>query len=131
MNININTETERKELEKYALATFKQTARNSIQEHFQNSVRYSPDIPGKTIKLEGPGTLEINETLAKFFDDPKTLQRMDKFFNENFDRIMEETMTKALQHHCNRLIFSRTRNKAKETKIKDDVLFIENTDKKL
>lgn len=114
--INVDTREEQKEMERKALAAFRQSATSSISNHFANRSHYS-DLDKKVIKVKGPGTFEIEERIDKFFGDPKTIQQMDNFFDENFTRIMEETMTKALQHHCNRLVFSRARNKAKEPKV--------------
>lgn len=110
---DIDTSAHMRELKDLALNLFKEASLKNIKKHFGATSYYS-QTQKKNVTVEGPGTLQINKTLEEFFDDPKTTAQMDKFFNENFERIMEQTMTNALQHNCNRLMFSRVRNKAKE-----------------
>lgn len=49
----------------------------------------------------------IRDFLEKKFDDPKTQNKMEEFFERNFDRIMEEAMQKALQHKANGFVFGK------------------------
>lgn len=61
------------------------------------------------IRVTGPGTDLLEQKLTEIFDNPKTQERMEKFFNENFGAIMEKCMTKAIQHQCNKKFFKDAR----------------------
>lgn len=67
----------------------------------------------------GAGLLLIREFLEKKFDDPKTVEAMDKFWEHNFERILEAAMEKALTHKLNDAAFHKAEEPKTAEKITD------------
>lgn len=59
----------------------------------------------------GPGTLELEKFLDDKFGSPEFQAQMEKFFNENFNKIFQYCMTKAIQHYCNKKAFEMMKEK--------------------
>ena len=83
---------------------FRSSCSNQIDAFFGEITRYEGSTPRK---IPGAGLLMIRDFLEKKFDDPKTQNKMEEFFERNFDRIMEEAMQKALQHKANGFVFGK------------------------
>ena len=83
---------------------FRSSCSNQIDAFFGEITRYECNT---LKKIPGAGLLMIRDFLKKKFDDPKTQERMEAYFNNNFERIMEEAMQKALQHKANGFVFGK------------------------
>ena len=59
--------------------------------------------------MTGPGYLEIEAMLDKLFGSEKMKEKMQKFFDENYDRIFAETMEEAMKHGIRKEIFDDAR----------------------
>jgi len=59
-------------------------------------------------KEKGLGLQQIDEAIANRFMDPRFQAHLDKFFDENWEKIYKECMTRALQHKANGVAFNRT-----------------------
>lgn len=66
--------------------------------------------------IPGAGRLLIQDWLEKKFDDPATIEMMEKFFNENFERLMTAAIEKAVQHKANGMVFGKMKKKDQEDK---------------
>lgn len=86
---------------------FKNSTSREIESFFNSKTTYPNGLNGKAVKVEGPGLLLINEFLEKKFDDPATQAWMESYFNKNFERIMEESMRKALEHRAKGFAFNK------------------------
>lgn len=83
-------------------------AKELIDAHFHPGIK----IGGNYQRQPGPGTQQIEDFIVgRFIDDEGMNRYMEKFFNENFDRILEECMTAAIQHQCNRFAFQKANEK--------------------
>lgn len=97
-----------KNAEEQLVNEFKRTTVSQINAFFSELENYREGVLKKNT---GAGLLMIRDFLEKKFDDPKTQEHMTKYFDANFDRIMEEAMQKALEHKAKAFVF----NKAKES----------------
>lgn len=97
-----------KEAEERIKKEFKQATAAQIEAFFSEKQRWGDK---GVEKVSGAGLLLIRDFLEKKFDDPKTLEKMQKYFDDNFDRIMEECMQKALQHKANAFVFQKAKDK--------------------
>lgn len=109
-SFNINTDKITLEIEgelrKEFIARMKSTAMNAIEKHFEDR-RVHTGVNEFT-HIRGPGTIEIDDfIIKKYIDEAGMKAYMERFFNENYQRIMDECMTKAIAHHCNRLAFAK------------------------
>lgn len=98
---------------KQAEANLHQTFRQAIDaeiRHFCNENKHH--TPSGLKVMTGAGLLLIREWLEKKFDDPELQNRMDTYFNANFDRIMEAAMQTALEHKAKAFVFSKAATKA-------------------
>lgn len=102
--IRFSPEETLKEAESQMQKAFRQTCNHEINTFFSENERY---IGRELQKNPGAGLLLIRDFLEKKFDNPKTLERMEAYFDNNFDRIMEEAMQKALQHKANGFVFGK------------------------
>lgn len=58
-------------------------------------------------KEVGIGLKHIDDGIADRFLDPRFQAHLDKFFDENWEQIYKECMTRALQHKANGVAFNR------------------------
>ena len=77
-------------------------ASDMVTKHFS---KYNMHTQGGVIKMTGPGYLEIEAMLDKLFGSEKMKEKMQKFFDENYDRIFAETMEEAMKHGIRKEIF--------------------------
>ena len=93
------------------------TSADMVNKHFS---KYNMYTQGGVKKMIGPGYLEIEDMLDKLFGSEKMKEKMQKFFDENYDRIFAETMEEAMKHGIRKEIFVDARTiageKAKEAK---------------
>jgi hypothetical protein len=72
----------------------------------ERSVRNFFDVnPYATVK--GDGLKEIEELIANRFLEPQSQQAVAAYFEDNWKRVFEECMTKALQHKANAIVFAK------------------------
>ena len=64
---------------------------------------------GKIVRVNAPGRQEIVEIMEKKFIDDNFKKNAEKFFEDNWKRIFEECMTKAIQHKANAIAFAKTK----------------------
>lgn len=107
-NFKFDTQALIKDAEEQILKAFKNATDREIKGFFSENEYYRE---GKLITISGAGLLLIREFLQKKFDDPNTQDRMEKFFEANFDRLMEEAMQKAIQHKANAFVFAKVKEK--------------------
>ena len=79
-------------------------AEDNLKKTFRRNVDKQID---SFFHTSGAGSLLIHEWLEKKFDDPKTLEQMEKYFTANFDRIMEGAMQKAMEHQAKKFAFTK------------------------
>lgn len=96
--------TDRIKVEFTALAH--RSASELVSSHF--SKRKVTTANGTTT-VTGPGYLELEEMLDKLFGSEKMRERMQKYFDDNFDRIFAATMDEAISHGIRKEIFSDAR----------------------
>lgn len=98
---------------------------NELKKNFETACRYeirkfcedNRELHnGKITNVPGAGLLLIRDFLEKKFDDPKTQEWMEKFYNDNFDRIMGQAMEKALLHRANAFAFHKAKDVVIEPK---------------
>ena len=119
--INEMTESLRKPITERIKAEFTtlahRTASDMVTKHFS---KYNIRTQGGVKKVTGPGYLEIEDMLDKLFGSEKMKEKMQKFFDENYDRIFAETMEEAMKHGIRKEIFVDARTiageKAREAK---------------
>lgn len=110
VNLSIDTAPILKEVEAQMVASFKMVATREVRSFFDEQMSWGGG-PDKFVRSTGAGLLLIREFLEKKFDDPATLQHMHNYFDNNFERIMEEAMQKAIQHKANAFVFQKTKDK--------------------
>lgn len=94
---------------------FTVTATSEIRKYFDIARCQDPKDRNKIVTIKGPGVEMIDDWLAeKFVEDGETYARLKKYFDENFDRIFNECMEKAIQHRCNAIAFKLTAEKMEE-----------------
>lgn len=93
-----------KDAEEQMLKTFKHRTNAEIDAFFSENQTYHGR---ELVKNPGAGLLLIRDFLEKKFDDPKTQARMETYFENNFERLMDEAMQKALQHKANGFVFGK------------------------
>jgi hypothetical protein len=91
-----------------------QTAtRNQIRKFFDENKTYtrnpSTGIYGCHIE-KGDGLKQIEDFITEKFCSYEFRQRAEKFANENWERIFEECLTKALQHKANAIAFANAKD---------------------
>jgi superfamily II DNA or RNA helicase len=112
LNIGFDAADLQKQFEEELLQEFKRTAAQQIGRFFRTDRQYVPSAGGKAlVTTKGAGVLLIEEFLQKKWDDPNTQERMQRYFDNNFDRIMEESMQKAIQHKTNAMAFAKTKER--------------------
>lgn len=107
--INFDPAQTMKEAEARLAKEFENTIKNEISAFCDETSRYNGN---KIVKTPGAGLLLIRDFLEKKFDDPKTQEMMQKFFDDNFERIMAETLEKAIQHKVNAHMFGAVKKSA-------------------
>ena len=94
---------------------FADTTASEIRKYFGIVRCQDPKDRNKIITIKGPGVEMIEDWLAeKFIEDSESYERLKKCFDENFDRIFNECMEKAIQHHCNKAAFRLTAEKGSQ-----------------
>ena len=94
---------------------FAATATAEIRKYFGIARYQDPKDRNKIITTKGPGIEMIDDWLAeKFIKDSESYERLRKCFDENFDRIFNECMEKAIRHRCNAIAFKLTAEKMEE-----------------
>lgn len=84
-------------------AEFEQAAKNTIdavvRQHFSDGRYGTP---------KGAGYLEIEKFVDDIFGTEQMQEKMKKIFDEKFESILTESLTKAIQHKTNREAFRRS-----------------------
>lgn len=117
--LTLNLEEIASSIKEKAEALFKTefavTATSEIRKYFGISRSQDPRDRNKIITIKGPGVEMIEDWLTeKFIKDSENYLRLEKYFDENFDRIFDECMERAIQHRCNAIAFKRTAEKMEE-----------------
>lgn len=74
---------------------FADTTTSEIRKYFRIVRCQDPKDRNKIITIKGPGVEMIEDWLVeKFIKDSENQTRMQKYFDENFDRIFNECMEK-------------------------------------
>lgn len=115
-NISFDPSSIIKDAEKRMMNEFQQATEKQIRAFCSSDTVWKGN---ERVEIPGAGLLLIREFLEKKFDDPKTQERLGKFFEENFDRIMGEVMEKAIQHKVNAFVFARTKQEATPEKMEE------------
>ena len=115
----INVEEISLEISEKAKALFKNeyiaAATSQIRKYFSVERFIDPKDHTKLVYIKGPGIEMIDDWLVeKFIKDSETQARLQKYFDEHFDRIFSECMEKAIQHRCNATAFKLTAEKMEE-----------------
>ena len=115
----IDVEEISKEITERAKALFKNeymvAVTSQIRKYFSVERFPDPKDRSKLIHIKGPGIEMIDDWLAeKFIKDSETQTRLQKYFDEHFDRIFSECVEKAIQHRCNATVFKLTAEKMEE-----------------
>ena len=96
------------------------TASNIIAKFFWKSVVATPS--GATVVQNGPGYEELEKKLDEIYGSVNFQKKMEKYFEENFDRIFSEIMEKSIKHGIRKKLFNDGRTmasvKAKEHNVK-------------
>lgn len=116
LNINFDPTQVLKEAEAKLAKEFENTIKNEISAFCDERSRY---VGNEIVKTPGAGLLLIRDFLEKKFDDPKTQEMMQKFFEANFERIMTETLEKAIQHRVNAHTFAEVKKTATPARVED------------
>lgn len=94
---------------------FADTTTSEIRKYFGIVRCQDPRDRNKIITIKGPGVEMIEDWLAeKFIEDSESYERLKKCFDENFDRIFNECMEKAIQRRCNKAAFRLTAEKGSQ-----------------
>lgn len=107
--INFDPTQVMKEAETRLAKEFENTIKNEISAFCDETSQWNGN---KLNKTPGAGLLLIRDFLEKKFDDPKTQEMMQKFFDDNYDRIMNDTLEKAIQHRVNAHTFAAVKKTA-------------------
>lgn len=94
-------------------AAYKYSGLQLIEKFFENRTvsRYDAATGIKvTETIQGDGVKEIEHFITKKFCDPLFQERIDTYFEENWERIFEECMVKALTHKANGVAFNRMKD---------------------
>lgn len=81
----------------------KDTAERICRAHFSDGRYGAP---------KGPGYIELEGYLDKMFGTEAMKAKMNKIFEEKFESILTESMTKAIQHRANRQVFAQVDEQA-------------------
>ena len=115
LNLEEITSSTKEKAEALFKTEFAVTATSEIRKYFGIVRCQDPKDRNKIITIKGPGVEMIEDWLAeKFIEDSESYERLKKCFDENFDRIFNECMEKAIQHHCNAIAFKLTAEKMEE-----------------
>ena len=102
--IAINTDQLMKEAEKSAQERFNKAANEVIG---QIIYAYFHDSP---LRGKGIGNQHLEEHILKMLCGEESEQILQKFYKENWERILQESMEKAMRHKANALAFGSLRN---------------------
>lgn len=108
IKIDIDQRDIEQKIKDKATQLFSNVAHDALVRHFSNK-RYISD--GKVHDDKGDGLKEIEEMVENRFLDAEFRQRVDRFFEDNWVRIFEDCMTKAIQHRCNAIAFAKVKEK--------------------
>ena len=108
MRFEINAEKELSscidEAKKLFRAEMQRSLFNRITKFFRGETAYNP-----IRHIPGAGEEKIDEFITEKFCSDSMNAEFEQFFCDNYQRIMEECMTRAIQHNFNRLAFARMR----------------------
>lgn len=92
---------------------FEAITRNRINKFFNETSirRYNAQTGIHQFETElGDGLKQIDDFITEKFCSDEFRQRAEKFANENWERIFEECLTKALQHKANAIAFATAKD---------------------
>lgn len=92
------------EAKKLFRAEMQRSLFSKITKFFRGETTFNP-----LRHIPGAGEEKIDEFITKKFCSESMDAEFERFFDENYQRIMEECMTRAIQHNFNRLAFARMR----------------------
>lgn len=96
----------RDDLRKEFISKAKRKAMDAIEKHFEDTRIHTGG--GRFQHIRGAGAIAIDDFIVtKYIDEAGMQTYMQKFFDENYHRIMDECLTKAITHQCNRLAFAK------------------------
>lgn len=99
LNLSIDLTGEKERLKSQFEYEAKATAKRLIERHF-NDGRYG-------IKPEkGLGYQEIEAKLDEWFGTEKMHKRIETIFEQEFEKIFMQAMTKAIEHKVNKMVFT-------------------------
>ena len=55
--------------------------------------------------------VKVMETVRNYCNSPETAKKIQDIIERNFDRVLEETTLRAIQHHANRVAFKAVQDK--------------------
>jgi hypothetical protein len=111
LNIKIDSDKYAKQLQETFENRFKEAAISEIRWFFDSKAEITTTGIKRT---KNPGLQEIEDIITKKFCDAKFVADAEKFIEDNWRRIFEECLTKALQHKANAMSFSEAK-KIKES----------------
>jgi hypothetical protein len=117
MEINIVADFDEKpfkaELRERMERAYKNTGINAIDNFF--SARPIGTISGTGVRemVKGEGLKEIEDFLITKFCDVAFQERIDAYFEANWQRIFEEGMQKAIEHHVKKIAFNKAKERVK------------------
>lgn len=115
LNLEEITSSTKEKAEALFKTEFAVTATSEIRKYFGIVRCQDPKDRNKIITIKGPGVVMIEDWLTeKFIEESESYGLLKKHFDENFDRIFNECMEKAIQHRCNAIAFKLTAEKMEE-----------------
>jgi hypothetical protein len=88
---------------------FQSAARHRIRMFFDENKTFTRNLATGIYDRhieKGDGLRQIEDFITEKFCSDEFKQRAEKFANENWERIFEECLTKALQHKANAIAFA-------------------------
>lgn len=105
LTINFDPHQYVKEVEEKLHKTFLGAIESQVEWFFVDKKVHQGN--GKLEHVTGPGALLIDEWMGQKFADPKTIEKMNKYFEDNFERILEESIQKALEQKAKKFAFAK------------------------
>lgn len=103
LNISLNTADYEKRFNEQLAAAFESTVKSAISEFFIERKSYKDHVK----PYKGPGLLEIEEIITKKFCSDQFQEKANKFFDDNWERIMLAAMEKAAEHKAKKIAFTK------------------------
>ena len=106
IKINVDLSSMSKRLEDQMKKEAENTAASKITHFF--AIRKDFNHATRLFEItSGIGAKDIEEHISKKYLTADFQDQLDQFFEENWKRIFEEAMTKALQHKANGIAFNK------------------------